>query len=163
MRRHLILVVRALAQNTYNFRIFVAAFIGFVAFVSLGTFLMRPVLPGTAELPPLPFFIAYSLLPCFCSLLPIKYAGSKHIFIRILAVLIALFVFWLLWVLQLRLPVHLALTLTDIHLAAAYGNFVTFTSLLLDSAFIIAAVYLAILSLAWRWLSTQSALTTQSR
>ena len=123
---------------------------------------MRPVLPPTIELPTFPFFVAYSLLPCLFSLLLVKSSSSKHSFIRALALLLAFFVFWFLWLLQLRLPVHLAQTLSDIRLAATFGNFVTFTSLILASAVTIAMVCLTILSLAWRWLSTQPALTTQS-
>jgi hypothetical protein len=155
------LVVRALSKNIYNFCVFGVVLVGFVAFVSVGTFLLRPLKPDTFELPTLPFFVAYSLLPCFFSLALIKLASSRHLIIRILAFLTALFVFWLLWILQLRLPVDLSLTLSDIRLSSAFGNFVVFTSELMDSAVTIAAVFLAILSLTWRWLSRQSALTTQ--
>ena len=153
MRPHLIFVARALTKHLYKFRLFAASLIGFIAFVSLGTFLMRPVLPDAAELPALPFFIAYSFFPCLFSLFLVNFVSTKHLAIRFLVLLIAVAFFWFLWVLQLRVVIHFALTLQDIQAAAACSNFVTFTGLLLDSAATIATVFLVTLTLAWRWVS----------
>jgi len=86
----------------------------------------------------------------------VRYSSSKHFVIRILAALVALLAFWLVWLLQLRLAVHLAQTIADFHVAGTYSNFVVFTSLLLNSALTISVVFLAITSISWRWLHQPS-------
>jgi hypothetical protein len=124
----------------------IGAFAAYIAFVSIGAFLARP---NGVSFPGLPFFAGFCLLPCLLSGLLVLASTHLRLGLRVVLLLLALLVFYLLCHFQLFGLVRFALAQSDPTVEGLISNFYVFSSLFLDRSTLLAGAFLLPFSVLW--------------